>query len=246
MKKILLIIFILLCAVFIYLKVQVNGNPNSNFNKTTRVTLGGHPFMRAVLGLHSSGDARAEYLNGKGPIIIEWFAPETENVDPGTFNNLAKLVQQYTGRATQVLYAGGISDSIVPVSNLASFKLKAGAEVPSGSALMVYLTENYTPRPDIEISSTYQETGMVLSLTALRDFVKNDPQDLNKYIFSSMLHEFGNQIGLPEQGTDPRCIMNLHAGIDGSPLELHGYSEPQDFCPAEQLEIQTLKAEFNK
>ena len=68
---------------------------------------------------------------------------------------------------------------------------------------------------------------------------------MDDYLLSSLLHEFGNQIGMQETATGtPDCIMNLHAGINGEPVEAFGGTEPQDFCPAEQQEINNIKLQL--
>ena len=87
---------------------------------------------------------------------------------------------------------------------------------------------------------------MVLSLGSIRTFLQNYSPDTDQYLLSSMLHEFGNQIGMQETATGtPDCIMNLQAGINGQPLEAYDLSEPQDFCPSEQVEIQNIKAQLS-
>ena len=246
-KAFFLIILIVLLGIFIYLKIEIVGNPNSNFNRTTRFALGKYPFARTILGLHSVSDARQEYLAATGPIAIEWFAPQEETIDPNMLNQFASLVGKYTGRPTQVLSGGNLDDGTIQVSDLDSYTLKIDAQQPSGTKLLVFFPEDYNPRPDNELSSTYQESGMVLSLNAHRTFLQQYPQDLSQYLLASMLHEFGNQIGMDETATgSPDCIMNLHAGFNGAPLEASGLSEPQDFCASEQAEIQNLKLQFGQ
>jgi len=246
MKKLLLLIVIVLTGIFIYVKTQTLGDPNSKFNQTTRLALGEHQVLRTIFSLRSSGDARMEYLEGTGPIIIEWFAPETESIDPSVLSKFASLVSKYTGRQTEVLSGGPINDETVQLANLNSYGLQSDAETPSGTRLLVFFTEDYLPRPPEEISSTYQEDGMVLSLGSIRTFLQNYSPDTDQYLLSSMLHEFGNQIGMQETATGtPDCIMNLQAGINGQPLEAYDLSEPQDFCPSEQVEIQNIKAQLS-
>lgn len=244
-KAFVLSILILIFGVFIYLKIQTLGSPDSLFNQTTRFSLGKHPVLRTVFGLHNSGDARAEYLEGKGPISIEWFVPQGESVDPSVLKSFAALVSKYTGREAMLVSGGAMSDGTIDQSNLAVFNLEAGAQSISGTKLSVFFTDDYSPRPDNEISSTYGESAMKLSLSAHAKFLQSYQDDLNQYLLSSMLHEFGNQIGMQETATgDSDCIMNLHAGLNGKPLEASGLTEPQDFCPAEVQEINSIKAQL--
>ncbi len=229
------------------------GSPTSKFNQTTRFTLASYPVMRTLLGLHSVGDSRSDYLKPGGPITIEWFKPQGDNSDylnEALMDKFAALVQNYTGKTANVVYGGDLDDGTVGISELGTYKLKTAAQVPGGPALLVFLTEDYSPRPDNEMSETYQDSGMVLSVSAHMSFLQGSySSNLDSYLLASMLHEFGNQIGMQETSgpnTDPACIMNLHAGLGGQPLEASGLSEPQDFCPAEQAEIQNLKLQYGQ
>jgi predicted Zn-dependent protease len=239
-KVFLLLAVIAGCGLFIFLKVEVLGDPNSNFNQTTRFKLGGYPIVRTILGLHSAGDAREEYFYGKGPIQIVWFAPETENIDQSALQKFADLVSTYTGRQVQLVGGGAIDDTTLQLSNLHNQEFKNFAVASGASPLFVFFTEDYAPRPDQEISTTYLEAGMVISLNAHRQFLQGYTQYMNNYLLSSMLHEFGHQIGL-NHNSDPACIMDAHAGINGHPQEADGLQTPQDFCPAEQAQIAQLK-----
>jgi hypothetical protein len=241
MKKFLLIILIIALGTFIYLKVQVNGDENSKFNQTTRFSLGKNGVIRAILGLHLDGDARAEYLENKNPLVIEWFKPVSQDVDEQPIIDFANLIAKYTGRQTKVVFGSRLSDGTIKIPDLASYNLKAEVDgVRSGSTFAIFFTDDYSPRPDEEISSTFKESAMLISISGHRDFLKGYSQSENQYYLSTMLHEFGHQIGLVHND-DSSCIMNTHAGIEGQPLEYYGRTEPQDFCPMEKEQIEQLK-----
>ena len=244
-KTIILLIVIAILGTFIYLKLQVSGDPNSTFNQSTRYTLGKHPWLRTIFSLRSFGDARAEFFSGSGPIIIEWFKPQTEDMDfSGVLDKFSQAVAGYTGREVKVTRSGSVDDSTLAIANLAVYKLNASVkESGGGSALLVFFTFDYSPRDNNELSATYEETGMVIALTAHKKFAQDYSQDLNTYLLSSLSHEFGHQIGL-SHNTDPKCIMSLHAGIDGKPLESYGRTTPQDFCQVEKEQIANLKLQF--
>jgi hypothetical protein len=243
-KAVFLIFVVLVIGTFAYFKYEVMGDPNSNFNQTTRFVLGAHPVIRAVLGIHNRGDARVEFLHGTGPLVIKWFQPDTESLEPSLIQSFADAVAKNTGRQTQVIYGGYVSDGIVDLNSLQNLVAKGPGTPSNSSVLYVVFATDYQPKDSGELSTTKGETTIVFSLTAHRNFLESFPQNLNSYLLAGMLHEFGNEIGLPEQGTDPNCIMNLHAGINGQPLEAHAYTEPQDYCPAEQTEIQQLKVKY--
>jgi hypothetical protein len=243
LKAIFLIILILFFGAFIYLKLEVSGDPDSHFNQTTRFALAKHPAVRTLLGLHNKADARAEYLEGSSPLAIEWFQPVSENVDGAVVQKFADLAGKHTGRPTRVIFGGNVSEGAIPLSAVDNLALKEAPPYGS-SAFYAVFTTDYQPRDSGELSTTHGETTAVISLNANRQFLGSFSQDLDNYLLSDLLREFGNEIGLPEQGSDPSCIMNLHAGINGQPLESTGRNEPQDFCPAEQQQIAQLKLQY--
>jgi hypothetical protein len=252
LKAFFLILLVIIFGAFIYLKVMVSGSPTSSFNQTTRFTLASYPIMRTILGLHNVGDSRSDYLNPGSPITIEWFKPEDDNgeyLNQTLMDKFAAVVQNYTGRTTNIIYGGDLDDGTIAISDLATYKLKAAAQIPAGAVLLVFFAEDYTPRPDSQLSTTYQDSGMVLSLSAHMSFFPDYGSNPDNYLLPSMLHEFGSQIGMKENSeaaNDPSCIMNVDPGFGGKPLEASGLSEPQDFCPAEQAEIQNLKLQFGR
>lgn len=243
-KAIIALIFLIALVVLIILKVKLNGDQNSKFNQTTRFSLGKNGVVRQILGLHLDGDARAEYLLNKDPLVIEYFRASSQDLDEKVVKEFADKIGEILGRQTKVVFSAGLSDGIIKVSDLASYNLKAEADgAKSGSTFAVFFMDDYSPRPDEEISSTYKESGMLISMDAHKNFIKGYSQNLKQYYISSMLHEFGHQIGL-EHNEDANCIMNIHAGIDGQPLEYYGKTEPQDYCSAEKQQIEQLKLQY--
>lgn len=243
-KTIFFIIIILFFGVFLYVKYQAMGDPNSRFNQTTRFALAKRPVLRTLLGLHNHGDARAEYLGNPGPLVIEWFKPITENIDSAVLQQFADLAGKYTGRQALTVFGGSVSEDTIDLRGLENLSAK-GPRPPSGSSVFyVVFATDYQPKDPAELSTTHGETTAVISLNGNRQFLANYQQYLNNYLLSDLLHEFGNEIGLNEQTTDTSCIMDLHAGIDGQPLERYGGSTPQDFCPAEANQINNIKASF--
>jgi hypothetical protein len=243
-KLFLFLIVIAALGTFIYLKLQILGDPASNFNQTTRFSLGKHPIFRSILGLGSAGDARAEYFSGQGPIIIEWFAPPGADIDEPTLQKFADLAALYTGRETKLFQGGPVDDSTIQLANLSSLKLQQfNQKITGQSLLQIIFAEDYAPRPNNELATTYKESGMVLSLSAHRQFLQNSLSQMNDYLLTSMLHEFGHQLGL-EHNTDADCVMDANAGIDSGPATMYARSTPVDFCEQEKTQISNLKLQF--
>jgi len=242
-KKLCLAILVVLLAVFVYLKIEINGNPQSTFNQTTRFTLGKNPWFRAVLGLHNAGDARAEFLKGSGTINIEWFAPPSASIDQSLLQNFSSKVSQYTGRPTKVLWGGNINEGNTSLSGISLFVLRGELQQPlSGSTLLVYFTRDYSPRTTGELATTYQDSAIAISLDAHQQFLSRYPLQVNNYLLYSLLHEFGRQLGLPETNNDAQCAMEPITGTFNQTLDSFGLNLPQDFCPREIQQINSIKA----
>ncbi len=242
-KSLFFIIIILLLGTFLYLKYEAAGDPDSGFNQTTRYDLGQHPFLRTIIGLHNTGDARGEYLGNPSPLVIEWLEPQTDNVDTTTIQSFADLVGKYTGRQTQVFFGGAVSTGTVQLQDLNNLVFRS-LQKPSGdSVLYLVFADDYQPRAQQEQFTTYEESTIVLSLNANQQFTQNYPQYSDNYLLAGMLRGFGKQIGLSAD-TDPSCVMDSTVGVNGQPFEAVGQSVPQDFCPAEQSQIQNLKLKY--
>ncbi len=241
MKNLFLLLFILVIAAFFYFKFKVNGDSNSSFNQTTRYTLGANGFWRNIFGLHNAGDARQEYLLGTGPVVIEWFKPVSEDVDDSVIKNFAAEVEKTLGRPTTAVFGGGLDDGTVPLATLGSFELKASVQKPrNSSVILVFFTKDYSPRGANELSVTYRESGIAVSLEGHKNFINGFPQSLNDYLTSSLLHEFGHEIGL-SHSDDTSCIMSEHAGVENKPLEFYGRRPPEDWCVTETEAINSMK-----
>ncbi len=244
MKRLFLLLLIIAIGVFIYLKVQVMGDPNSKFNQTTRYSLARHSFLRTILGLHNAGDARSTFLSGTDPLAIVWFKPQTDEVDEGVLKKFVELVSHYTGRQVQLFGPGALDEGKFSLSNSSKLEVKNVQFVPPGTdTLLLVFAADYEPRLDQELSTTVGENEIALSLNSHLKFVNSDDYLLKKYLLSSLLHEFGHEIGLAHN-TDPSCIMSTHAGFENKPLETVGQQDPQDYCSQEKIEIGKIQAQL--
>lgn len=240
MKKILLLAIILALGVFIYLKIEAAGDPKSYFNQTTRYTLAKYASLRTILGLHNPGDARAEYVLSSKPIYIVWFKPLTEELDPTLLDRFANLVGSYTGRKVELIKGGRLDDITVPYENLGTYKFNSGAGLGS-TPILVFFTTDYSTRKANEFSTTYLESGIVISLSAHKKLLGSGNRNLQSYLLSSLLHEFGRQVGLEDNST-LKCVMNSQKGPNGEALRFSAISPPEDFCEKEKIQIKAIKS----
>ncbi len=228
-------------GVFIYVRIMSLGDEHSRFNQTTRIQLGRFAVLRTLFGLHSAGDARAEYLKASGPISVEIVQAESLNLPQEVIDDFTSKVKEYTGRQT-VLYnidtvkRGSLSDA--DINDIIATNRRHVS--PAETNLFVIYADDFNSKTD-EVGRTVRDFGMVISSTRLQDLTRQSPKALNSYILSTMLHEFGHQLGLDHVGDD-RCIMNKD--IEASPEQssfIVSYT-PTSFCDKELEQLKGIKA----
>ena len=243
-KTFLLLIIILVSGVFIYLKTQSLGPDTSTFNQTTRYDLAKYPWVRQLLSLHKDGDARGEIL-GKttGSITIEVVQPPGEKLSDATINDFAKKVSDVTGKPTQVFNVDTIQNGALSDYDFSQIVDKFRRHVSPGQAnIFVIYADDFTTTT-LEVGRTYKEFGILISHNRLAELTKQFPSVIDQYQESTLLHEFGHQIGL-DHNDQTDCIMNPDVEMPQSALSFSGPSSPTDFCQTELDQIAAIKANF--
>lgn len=244
MKKLLLCLLILVLGIFIYLKLQILGSPTSDFNQTTRYNLGKYPIMRSILGMHSYGDARYDFLGGTSPITIEAVKAQNTSWDEQALTNFAQDVQTYTGRKTMLFDSETIQAGTLSQSDLATISQGSRHHLlPGQPNIFVIYAEDFTGS-DQAIATTYKEFAIVLSDKRLKDVTSAFPDAYPQYLESTLLHEFGHQVGL-EHNDQPGCIMNATAENPTVQEEFNGNYTPTKFCDYELNQLKDIKAKAN-
>lgn len=238
--KFLLVIVILVLGVFIYLKFQILGDPNTAFNQTTRYTLGHYAPVRSLLGMHSAGDAREWYLQGKATLSLEVVQAKGTRLDDKALNNFANEIGNYLGREvviydTEFIRNGKLSDAdIETIAKGSRHHLLLGE--PN---MFVVYAEDFD-RTGNEVGKTFNEYGIVLSDKALQDLTARHPEALTQYQQSTMLHEFGHLVGL-EHNDMANCIMNVSVESPKLDFSFNGTYTPLEFCDYELKQLDALK-----
>ena len=244
MKKFLLLLFIATCCSFIYLKVQILGDANSSFNMTTRYSLGKYSILRDILGLHSYGDARNWYLSGNEGIVLEVVQSKESQIDDQTLNNFAADIKMYTGKNVSIFNTEQISDSTLSDSDLEDVAKSYRHHVITGAANLFVIYANDYKRKGQEIAKTVDEYGIVLSDKRLKQVTANYPQSMSQYVESTLLHEFGHQLGL-EHNDRSGCIMNAKAEDPEAQGLFDGSYTVTKFCDYELNQLNVIKAAAN-
>ncbi|MCL5435701.1 MAG: hypothetical protein M1275_01310 [Patescibacteria group bacterium] len=242
-----LLIIIVATFGFIGLKLSAAGPDDNYFNQHLRSDFASHPFLRQILGLHYDGDAVVDYLGSRYDGIAISVAVEAGiTLAPNVLQDFADKITQVTGKKTSY----SVSPALIPTTDVAS---KSPVELESSfrklhssgrTAALYVLLLGTDPEDSKLLGSTLQEDAIVLYIGALKDFASRFPKTLPNYEFSTLLHEFGHQLGLPHNDLD-NCLMNERAEHAESFIELPS-DVIVDFCPQEYSELQTIKSYYNR
>ncbi|MDP2933774.1 MAG: hypothetical protein Q8N81_06645 [bacterium] len=247
MKKFLIILVLLSVILvsfgFAALKILANGPDNNYFNRNLRQIFFQHRFWRETLGLHYDGDGRYDYLgNGDGKIMLEVDVMSDLSIQPQALELVRQRIEQITGK--QVLYY--FSSSNIPYKQSVSMNELEGimlarrdfAATGKDAKLQILYLSRDSAEPQL-LGRTVREDGIVLYEEALVDFTKSNPDTLSAYEASTILHEFGHQLGLPHNEA-PDCLMNSSAEQSHVAREVES-DVVTDFCLQETELIKQLR-----
>jgi hypothetical protein len=232
-------LIIIVSGLFIYLKTMSLGDENSYFNQNTRYQLGKYGWVRTLLGLRKDGDARAEYLIGDGAITVEIVKPNNVIVDQDAIDGFLESVEAITGRKTIFYNTDTIKGGKLSDEDLKSIIRKNRRHRTPGSPnLFIIYSDDFSTGG--EVGRTYQEFGILLSGNRLNELTSNYPAAKTQYIQSTLLHEFGHQIGLLHN-EDLNCVMNAAVESPRKAQSFSGAFTPVEFCPIELDELNGIK-----
>lgn len=215
MKKIVTTTVLLIVIVssfgFAWLRGMARGGEDSYFNRAWRERFAAYPWMRAALGLHFDGDARADYLGARyQKILIEVDEMSGEEVSPAVLDLLVQKVTLATGKPASYIFSDRSLPSEEKLDRSAIAKIVSryrNYRSGNGAAALYLLYGSRDALDDNSLGTTYDEYGMVLFGDRLDEFVGQNSRTEDAYVASTALHEFGHQIGLPHN-SEPGCLMN--------------------------------------
>lgn len=214
-----LLLFILLCSAVIAPALIINLPESSHARSLIRAKLVQYPALRNIYHLHDAGDARSDYLSSRTKRIA---ILRKEYVDPWfnetVFNAFAEEVTEVTGKETVFV------ETIPTESDTAT--------------LTIYLETKNEEDPKT-LGKTLNENSIILYRTGLEYFTESIPETKELYVTSTLLHEFGHQLGLDHNET-PGCLMNSSAESDHIPK--HNAKEVVTaFCKEELDGLEIIK-----
>jgi hypothetical protein len=217
---------------FVYFKVSAQNTGSNYFNDNLRHKFARYPAVRQILGLHFDGDAKADYLGNRYQnITIKIISMEGLDISDEAAEVFAKRVENITGKKTKYLFYPNIPyKSLIGAEEL---RKSLGSMGSSQDAVAYVFIVSQDADSEI-LGSTVLENGMVLFKNPLtNDMWKDNEENVDSYIASLLLHEFGHQLGLGHNSVSG-CLMNEKAEFsDGGRL----LREINDFCEFEKKQI---------
>lgn len=244
MKKLFTVLFLVVIIAitlgFISLRVLAQGDEESNFNRNYRSKLSAYPIVRKMLGMHFDGDGKADYLGNSGnEILIEVDSLIGLQIDSAPLKLLAEKISAITGKEAFYLF----SDSNIAYKeslNRDDIKeiVKTNRDYKKPGSFYVLIASK-----DMEVERTlgitFEEYGVVIFADRIDDFTMANPETKDNYIESTILHEFGHQIGLPHNDLEG-CLMNEKA--EESQVARENPNDVLvDFCDYEKEQVRLNK-----
>ncbi|MDP4001209.1 MAG: hypothetical protein Q8P83_03135 [bacterium] len=228
-----LIIIIILSLGFVTLKSLAQGSEDNFFNQEFRSQASKSALVRKILGLHYDGDASHDYLGDtKTKIIIEIDLMEGIDVPVVALDQLKQKIQEVTKKETIYLisdrnipYKAALTDDDVNLLEESYRDFNASDDTAFLYALIVTRFNDETT-----IGSTHKEFGLVLYQDALGDVISPSDGAFGLYQSSTLLHEFGHQLGLNHNQISG-CLMNEAVEIGYRVLDSQVVN---DFCEIEK------------
>lgn len=217
MKKIItlfLLLLILAIIIFFILRFGLASTEDNFFNKNFRSFFAKYPIARYILALHFDGDAKTDYLGNKfGKILIEVDTMDGMEISTHALDILKEKIQAVTKKPVEYIE----SDSIIPYKETVTDQdlqklhtLYRNYYIKNNEAILYLLVVSLDADKSTYMGSTLNEDGLVLYRDQIKIFTQDSPSTLSNYEESTILHEFGHQIGLPHNN-EPKCLMNESA-----------------------------------
>ncbi|MFA5135663.1 MAG: hypothetical protein WC505_07825 [Patescibacteria group bacterium] len=249
MKKlatVVLIIMVLIMAFYSTVRLAANSTNEANwFNSSWRGAFSRIPLLRTIFLLHWDGDARANYLlsDPHTSLRIEIDAYDQCVFSDNILATVIEEIEKVTGKYDAVTVTE--SDTI-PLTNtrytskeIRGIKERYQTFKTEGSEAVLYvLCINEYDEAPTNIGHTVQEDGVVVFWEKISRLVKTNHALLEDYVASTILHEFGHQIGM-KHVESPWCIMD--EAIEAPPADVRLNYIPTSYCDEELEAVQKVR-----
>jgi predicted Zn-dependent protease len=214
-SSLLLLIVIGVSFLFSAAKFMSIGPSTNYFNSHYRAEVDKYPKLRQILSLHNDGDGKSDFLGFKTKkIVVEVIAMKGLNTNSQVYYDLGKKIQEVTGKETLVVFEPDVAyQKTVNTQELDTIvAANKKYQTTTDQAVLNLLIVSAQEGDQKVIGLTYQEFGAIAYINAVQDFIPKNKKIMNLYIFSTLLHEFGHQLGLAHNDK-PKCLMNPEAEI---------------------------------
>lgn len=249
MKKlatVVLIFLIIITVSYSTIRIASNSSNEANwFNKTWREKFSRVPFFRTIFLLHWDGDARANYLLSDPftSLRIEIDKYDQCDFSENVITQVVQEIESITGKYGMVTVTESdtiplakgqyTSDEIRGMKQRYQDFKSGGGEV----ALYILCINEYEEIPT-NIGHTTQEDGIVFFWYKIFKITKGKEELLDDYVSSTILHEFGHQLGIGHIES-PWCLMD--ESIESPPTDLRLSFIPTVYCDEELKAVQKIR-----
>ncbi|MBU2228867.1 hypothetical protein KJ810_00500 [Patescibacteria group bacterium] len=212
-SRIILIIFVVIVGLYLAVYAYTGQDEENWFNTHYRSKIAQYPLMRSLFYLHWDGDAKSDYLtsNRFSSLKIEIDRYEecllTDEMFDAIEKGIEKVVQKPGGIAFEESNIFSLTKNEYTVEELLAIKetYKDKSSSRNEATIQLVCVNGYADDPS-NIGLTLMEDGIGIFWQTIKELASNNPDSLEPYVVSTVLHEFGHQIGMGHI-EDDECLM---------------------------------------